>query len=393
MPVGHAGLSYHMVDFIQRVGARSVLDLGVGYGLNGATLVNYFGANPNTGVIYPRSAGNDFRVHGVEVFPAYRNPMWDLYVEVVIGNIKDWLHLCEQVDAVVCNDVFEHLPKHVGEEILRRSKTLFVGVCQEMGQGTVYGNPHEAHTTVWTEAELKKFCDKTFELNKGYIVGMKTKVGQVRSQADAFWDARSDADAKRLIGPDNWGKPAEYYVGELFNSDPACGAFLKSFKRKKPDLLEIGCGQGRILREVAPLFKTVHGLDISDGMLNLAKPYLASVKNVQLGKIVDCKFPVDDESVDLVFSTIVFQHIQDRATIQKYLVESRRVLRPGGMIRVQTHRGTPPPVGTFGGFHGHFYPTVDAFAAEFAAAGFEVVSKQAGVGHQEWLWVTARKAK
>jgi SAM-dependent methyltransferase len=388
MPVGHAGLSYHLVDFIQRAGARSVLDLGVGYGLNGATLVNYFGANPNTGSIYPRGGANDFRVHGVEVFPAYRNPMWDLYVEVVVGPIENWLHLCEMVDAVVCNDVFEHLPKHVGEAILRRSKRAFVGVCQEMGQGTVYGNPHEAHTTMWTEAELKKFCSKTFELNAGYIVGMKTGVEDVKRQASAFWEAKDDTDAKRLIGPANWGRPAEYYVAELFDSDPACTAFFKSLKKKKPDLLEIGCGQGRILREIAPLFKTVHGLDISDGMLTLAEPYLKGT-GVKLGKIVDCVFPVENTSVDLVFSTIVFQHIQDRETIQKYLAESLRVLRPGGMIRVQTHRGSPPPAGTFGGFHGHFYPTVDAFAAEFAAAGFKVVSKQTGIGHAEWLWVTA----
>jgi SAM-dependent methyltransferase len=381
-----------MVDFIQRVGARSVLDLGVGYGLNGATLVNYFGANPATGAIYPRSAGNDFRVHGVEVFPAYRNPMWDLYVEVVVGPIENWLHLCEMVDAVVCNDVFEHLPKHVGEAILRRSKRAFVGVCQEMGQGGVYGNPHEAHITVWQESELKKFCDKTFELNKGYIVGMKTGAGDVKRQADEFWEARDDADAKRLIGPANWGQPAQHYMGELFDSDPECSKFLKSFKKKKPDVLEIGCGQGRILREIAPLFKTVHGLDISDGMFKLAEPYLKGT-GVKLGKIVDCKFPVEDESVDLVFATIVFQHIQERATIQKYLVESHRALRPGGMIRVQTHKGTPPPTGTFGGFHGHFYPTVDAFAAEFTAAGLEVVSKQTGIGHQEWLWVTARRGK
>jgi hypothetical protein len=173
MPVGHAGTAYHLVDFIQRIGARSVLDLGVGYGFTGATLVNYFGANPTTGQIYPRLAANDFRVHGVEVFSAYKNPMWDLYTEVVIGRIENWLHLCEMVDAVVCNDVFEHLPKHIGEQVLLRSKKAFVGICQEMGQGTVYGNPDESHTTVWSEAELKRFCNKTFELNKGYIIGMK----------------------------------------------------------------------------------------------------------------------------------------------------------------------------------------------------------------------------
>lgn len=387
MPVGHAGIALPLVEFVQRTQPKSVLDLGIGYGMTGAILRNYFGAHPSTGAIWPLHTGNGFRIHGVEVFPAYRNPLWDLYNEVVIGRIEDWLHLCQMVDLVVCNDVFEHLPKAIGREILKRSPKAFVGVCQVMGQDTVYGNPHEAHTTAWTQDELREFCDETFELNPGYIVGMNT--GALKKQETTFWQPRDVEDAKRLIGPSGWGKSTQEYVAELFDS--ACVAYLQRFMERRPDMLEIGCGMGRIVKGLAPLCDEIYGIDISDGMLDLARGYLRGVDGVVLGKIVDKRFPLDDQSVDLVFATIVFQHIQERDTILKYLRESLRVLRPGGMIRVQTHRGTPPPAGTFGGFHGHFYPNVDAFAAEFAFAGFQVVNKQVGVGHSEWLWVTAKK--
>jgi SAM-dependent methyltransferase len=220
----------------------------------------------------------------------------------------------------------------------------------------------------------------------------ETRIMDTKTEAAVFWEARDEADAKRLIGPHGWRQPAHAYMAELFDHDPLCNEFFVSFAKKgtKPNLLEIGCGMGRILREIAPLFGTVHGLDISDGMLKLAEPYLGGI-GVHLGKIINTTFPVESDSVDMVFSLIVFQHIQDRETILKYLNESHRVLRPGGMIRVQTHRGAPPPPGVFGGFHGHFYPTVDAFAAEFTECGLEVVTKQERIGHADWLWVTARK--
>jgi SAM-dependent methyltransferase len=210
----------------------------------------------------------------------------------------------------------------------------------------------------------------------------------VKEQAAAFWEAKDDADAKRLIGPMKWGSPPHVYMGELFDGDPKCNAFFCTFPPKKPDVLEIGCGQGRILHGIAPLFERTYGVDISDSMLKLAEAYLSGT-GVSLGKIVDSRFPLKDKCVDVVFSTIVFQHIQDRETILAYLRESRRVLRPGGIIRVQTHIGSPPPPGVFGGFHGHFYPSVEAFAAEFTAAGLTVVTKQTGIGHPDWLWVTA----
>src|SRR5690242_19676178 len=51
MPVGHAGIALSLVEFVQQVRPTAVLDLGVGYGLTGAILRNYFGHHPTTGAI------------------------------------------------------------------------------------------------------------------------------------------------------------------------------------------------------------------------------------------------------------------------------------------------------------------------------------------------------
>jgi SAM-dependent methyltransferase len=44
---------------------------------------------------------------------------------------------------------------------------------------------------------------------------------------------------------------------------------------------------------------------------------------------------LDDETVDLVVSFTVFQHIPTAAIVQDYLADAARVLRPGGLLAFQ----------------------------------------------------------
>ena len=99
-------------------------------------------------------------------------------------------------------------------------------------------------------------------------------------------------------------------------------------------VLEIGCGIGRVGRELAPQCRKWIGCDVSARMLNLAADRLREFPNVELVETsgYDLK-PIADVSVDLVYCTAVFMHLEqwDR---YNYVEEAFRVLRAGGKLYV-----------------------------------------------------------
>lgn len=108
--------------------------------------------------------------------------------------------------------------------------------------------------------------------------------------------------------------------------------------------LDVGCGVGRLSRALADRFARVEGIDISPPMVveagRLAPPVPAGIRyQVCTG---DGSVPLDDQTVDLAFSFLVFQHLPTVRLVQAYLSEAARVLVPGGLARVQVngHRRT-----------------------------------------------------
>jgi SAM-dependent methyltransferase len=106
--------------------------------------------------------------------------------------------------------------------------------------------------------------------------------------------------------------------------------------------LEIGCGPGRLMVPMSKYFGEIHGVDISDEMVALAKRKLARIANahVHLNSGADlCMF--DNCSFDFVYSFTVFQHIPDKELVLNYIREAQRVLKPGGVLACQL-RGVSP---------------------------------------------------
>lgn len=93
--------------------------------------------------------------------------------------------------------------------------------------------------------------------------------------------------------------------------------------------LDFGCGVGRLTRALAPHFERVVGVDVAPSMIAEAR---------RLNEGHACRFVVndtpdlarfDDAGFDLVYSTMVFQHMAP-SLMAAYLVEFRRVLRRDG---------------------------------------------------------------
>jgi ubiquinone/menaquinone biosynthesis C-methylase UbiE len=100
--------------------------------------------------------------------------------------------------------------------------------------------------------------------------------------------------------------------------------------------LDFGCGAGRLTRALAVRFDEVVGVDISARMIEEAQALNRDCANCtfELNVAPDLR-RFGDASFDGVYSSIVLQHLPSNSSIERYLEELVRVLRPGGLLAFQ----------------------------------------------------------
>ncbi|MFT5354032.1 MAG: ubiquinone/menaquinone biosynthesis C-methylase UbiE [Polyangiales bacterium] len=107
--------------------------------------------------------------------------------------------------------------------------------------------------------------------------------------------------------------------------------FLSEHLPEKPvDVLDIGCGNGALLRQLSGRLRSGVGVDASDGMIRLAAEENKSDDKLRFEAIKGPRLPVEDQSVDVVTSLLSFRYLD----WDPLMSEVTRVLRPGGRLLV-----------------------------------------------------------
>jgi len=131
---------------------------------------------------------------------------------------------------------------------------------------------------------------------------------------------------------DEWGPTYERHWMQRWIMDPVQRSVLDMAAQSMPQprrVLDIGCGTGRLLRQVGARFPQaqLNGVDPADGMINQGIALLPPGSNIRIQHGTAEELPFPDGSFDLVLSTMSFHHWHDRAQGCR---EVRRVLTPGG---------------------------------------------------------------
>lgn len=184
------------------------------------------------------------------------------------------------------------------------------------------------------------------------------------------------------------------YLGDEWGDKPSIDQFVRDFLVwpgiASASVLEIGSGGGRIAARVAPLCRELTCCDLPGPLLELCKSALAEFDNVRYRPLVEGmpQIPVDDESIDLIYSFDTLIHL-DQRTIFRYFRESSRCLKSGGRAALHLASQETPSgfahfirsvdVGVCAGDFGSFeYVDCRAVHAMAEAAGFRSIATSLG---------------
>jgi SAM-dependent methyltransferase len=109
---------------------------------------------------------------------------------------------------------------------------------------------------------------------------------------------------------------------------PLVRGFLENYPSPRGCLLDVGCGTGHYLSRLYDLFERTCGVDLSDGMLSVARAKHPSLEFCKGGAE---SLPFSDASFDAVICCCVLTHVRE---IDTAFAEIGRILRPGGIAVV-----------------------------------------------------------
>jgi SAM-dependent methyltransferase len=127
----------------------------------------------------------------------------------------------------------------------------------------------------------------------------------------------------------SWSDLSDWWVTEI-EDDPAYDAVVNPMLLDvlQPEAgrtyLDLGCGEGRIMRVLKESGATAHGVDLTLALARRA----ADSGPVVLGRLPDLGF-LRDNSYDGAFCVLALEHVEDEGRL---FSESARAVRPGGIF-------------------------------------------------------------
>ncbi len=142
-------------------------------------------------------------------------------------------------------------------------------------------------------------------------------------------------------------------------------AFFQRYVPADGSVLELGCGWGEFITQIRA--RRRFGIDLNPASRSHLGPGIEFFHQ-------DCsdRWPLDDETLDTIFTSNFFEHLPDKASLSRTLREARRCLKPGGRLICLGPNIRAAP-GAYWDFWDHYLPLTERSLAEgLELAGFRV---------------------
>jgi SAM-dependent methyltransferase len=222
-------------------------------------------------------------------------------------------------------------------------------------------------------------------------LGPTENVPSVSERMRTDWNQRAREDAHYYVAFGGRDQDETEFLATAADVLRSLEAQLKRLpakaNRRTWRALEIGCGPGRLVKPLSRHFGEIHGIDVSDEMIRLARERLADIPHAHFHATNGASLAqFADESFEFVYSYAVFQHIPSRDVVLEYMREVARVLKPGGIFHGQ--------------FNGLAHPgdTNTWSGVVFSAADIRAFTRENGLQllnldgeHTQYMWTTWRR--
>ena len=212
------------------------------------------------------------------------------------------------------------------------------------------------------------------------------------------WNERTKMNPLFVIATDHSETEEDFWNSGIDECNDILGVNTERYQKiienkdtSSMNILEIGCGIGRILIPMRKIFGNVTGIDISSEMVLLGQKYVSDIPNCSIieNNGVDLS-EFSDNSFDFCYSFIVFQHIPEKKIVENYIKEVSRILKSSCLFRFQV-RGTistkPNEITTWDGVQF----TSDEIHKIANDNNFEVIEESSD--KEEYYWLTFKSKK
>ncbi|OBI62648.1 glycosyltransferase [Mycobacterium sp. E796] len=142
--------------------------------------------------------------------------------------------------------------------------------------------------------------------------------------------------------------------------------FFQARIKRSDTVLDLGCGYGEFLNHVRATRRV--GVDLNPDSAAMLDPGI----EFHHGRADDLGF-LEDDSVDVVFTSNFLEHMQGKDEVERTIAEARRVLKPGGHLIAMGPNIRLVP-GAYWDFWDHTVPISDRSLIELLeASDFEIV--------------------
>jgi SAM-dependent methyltransferase len=205
------------------------------------------------------------------------------------------------------------------------------------------------------------------------------------------WDERARSNARHYIadGQTQWSDSEFWQSGEANVAETILndmGNVCQGADPREMRVLELGCGAGRVTRALGQVFGEVHGIDISQEMVEQARAALQHLPNIHIHHGDGLTLTAaGDGPFDFAYSCCVFHHISSYDVIASYVREIGRRLKPGALFKFEVQGCTSLETAIGDTWLG--VPFSEEQAREMAdQSGFEL-RYHVGAGEERyWLW-------
>jgi hypothetical protein len=176
MPINRGSHISAVVEEVKHLKPESILDIGVGFGMMGVIFRAY--TDIRMSEISPDRYfrhGYQTKIDGIEIFENYRNPIWEAYDFVYIGNAFSAIDSLQSYSLIYAGDVIEHFEKEQGHEFIKKAlrkcdKLIIATPSPAPKQEELLGNKFETHLSSWEASDFVEYGHEVIGNFDGILV-------------------------------------------------------------------------------------------------------------------------------------------------------------------------------------------------------------------------------